>query len=309
MKDLSVKKRPTKMASSAARREREQCQHEQNYKTWLASDKFTSLEDLNEKLSKDLSSDFKVLLDKNSANGVQYLKVLLDKNSANGVQYLTIFTVASQQNVMPSMENVLKIIEDATFEMYKCGCKIAKSKLRYIIHDHKNRFTLVSQVLNVIGFLKNYQLDSHDEMKKVKVLLEEVDMENISEKDRQLLSFIKMQLDLSQKYPNNRRYSNDFLIKCAILYRSSPRMYHLLKEEMGFIVPDESTVQRVTRIAAYKGGIDAETRATFKAFAENLTEREKILHLGIDEVHTLNTLQLLGSDLGSDLAAWQWSRL
>ena len=155
MKNLSVKKRPTKMSSSAARREREQCQHEQNDKTWLASDKFTSLEDLNEKLSKDLPSDF---------------KVLLDKNSANGVQYLTIFTVASQQNVIPSMENVLKIIEDDTFEMYKCGCKIAKSKLRYIIHDHKNRFTLVSQVLNVIGFLKNYQLDSHDEMKTVKVL-------------------------------------------------------------------------------------------------------------------------------------------
>ena len=222
---------------------------------------------------------------------------MLDKNSANGVQYLTIFTVASQQNVMPSMENVLKIIEDGTFEMYKCGCKIANSKLRYIIHDHKNRFTLVSQVLNAIDFLKNYQVDSHDEMKKVKELLEEVDMENFSEKDRQLLSFIKMKLDLSQKSPNNRRYSNDFLIKCAILYRSSPRMYQLLKEEMGFIVPDESTVQRVTRIAAYKGGIDAETRATFKDFAENLTEREKILHLGIDEVHTLNTLQLLGGDL------------
>ena len=111
----------------------------------------------------------------------------------------------------------------------------ANSKPRYIIHDHMNLFTLVSQVLNAIGFLKNYQLDSQDEMKKVKEELEEVDkldVKNFSEKDRQLLSFIKMQLNVSQKSPNNRRYNNEFLIKCAILYRSSPSMYQLLKKEM-----------------------------------------------------------------------------
>ena len=68
-----------------------------------------------------------------------------------------------------------------------------------------------------------------------------------------------------------------------------------MKMEMGLIVPDESTVQRVTKVAAYKGGIDSETRATFQAFAEKkMSEREKVLHLGIDEVHTLNTLLLLG---------------
>ena len=41
-----------------------------------------------------------------------------------------------------------------------------------------------------------------------------------------------------------------------------------MKTEMYLIVPDESTVQRVTKVAAYKGGIESETRATFQAFAE-----------------------------------------
>ena len=66
-----------------------------------------------------------------------------------------------------------------------------------------------------------------------------------------------------------------------------------MRKEMGLIVPDESTVQRVRRVAAYK---DAETRAAFQAFAEKLPERE-VIHLGIDEVHTINTLQLFGGDL------------
>ena len=70
-----------------------------------------------------------------------------------------------------------------------------------------------------------------------------------------------------------------------------------MKTDVGLNVPDESTIQRVTRIAAYKGGFDSETRATFQAFTEKLPEREKVLHLGIDEVHTLSTLQLFGGDL------------
>ena len=69
-----------------------------------------------------------------------------------------------------------------------------------------------------------------------------------------------------------------------------------MKMEMGLIVPDEYTVQRVTRVAAYKGGIDSEIRAIFQAFLEKLLEREKVLHLDIDKVHTLNALQLFGGD-------------
>ena len=44
-------------------------------------------------------------------------------------------------------------------------------------------------------------------------------------------------------------------------------MYRLIKEKMGLIKQDASTVKRLTRVATYKGGIDAETRATVKAFA------------------------------------------
>ena len=35
-----------------------------------------------------------------------------------------------------------------------------------------------------------------------------------------------------------------------------------MKTEIFLFVPDESIVQRVTRVAAYKGGIDSELRAT-----------------------------------------------
>ena len=40
--------------------------------------------------------------------------------------------------------------------------------------------------------------------------------------------------------------------------------------EIDLIVPNESTVQRVTKVAVYKEGIYSETRSTFQAFAEKL---------------------------------------
>ena len=72
-----------------------------------------------------------------------------------------------------------------------------------------------------------------------------------------------------------------------------------MKMEMGLIVPDEYTVQRVTRVAAYKGGIDSETRVTFQAFVEKLQRARKVLHLDIDKVHTLNFFQLFQVEINA----------
>ena len=58
MKDVSVKKRTTNRSSSEARR----IKYEEQTEAWLASDRFTSLEDLKGKLSVDLLPSFRLSL-------------------------------------------------------------------------------------------------------------------------------------------------------------------------------------------------------------------------------------------------------
>ena len=282
MKNTGTKRRATTMSSSVARREDEWTKHEQETEVWLASDKFTSLDDLKEKLSLDMFPHFRLTLDRDE---------MADK------QYLTIFSYKPQQDLMPAMNSILRITDDGSFDMFKNGTRIPRSRLRNIIRDHQDCFTLVSQVMNALAFLKNLEVEAREQIRKVEEALDDMVLEDLSFEHQQLFSLIKMQVSLCQQQKNNRKYKSEFLIKCAILHRSSPKMYRQMRKEMGLIVPDESTVQRVGRVAAYKGAIDAETRAAFQAFAEKLPEREKVLHLGIDEVHTINTLQLFGGDL------------
>ena len=73
-----------------------------------------------------------------------------------------------------------------------------------------------------------------------------------------------------------------------------PQDVKLMKMEMDLIVPDESTLQRVTRVAAYKDGIDFETRATYiPGFCWEAPRARKGASPQHWQVHNLNTLQLL----------------
>ena len=137
MKDVSVKKRTTNRSSSEARR----IKYEEQTEAWLASDRFTSLEDLKGKLSVDLLPSFRLSLD---------MDEICEKN------YITLFTYKS------AMENNIRIAEDGSFTMYKHGTKIPSSRLRGIIHDHRDRFTMVSQLLNAVAFLNNFQTEDND---------------------------------------------------------------------------------------------------------------------------------------------------
>lgn len=225
-------------------------------------------------------------------------RISLDKDAIEqNRQFFTLFTYEAVLGVLPAMANVLRIGETGSFVMAKGGVKIANSKLRHILHSHRDVFTRVSQVINALAFLNNYSVEETDKVTMVVEAVEDIDVEALAAEQRNLLILVKAQLLLIQKNKRQRRYSSDFLIKCAVLYRAGLKVYRLLNEEMGLILPSEKTVQLVTKSTTYRGGIDPETRALFQAFAGSLSKREKVLHLGIDEVHTLHSLQLFGGDL------------
>ena len=205
MKDASVRNRTTTMSSSVARREGEWNHHGQETEAWPALDKFTNLPDLKEKMADDLLPGF---------------MLSLDMDVMGEMQYLTFFTYEPQQDLMPAMDNILRIRDDGTFVMYKHGARIPKGRLRAIIRDHKDHFTMVGQVTNAVAFLKNIRVEDSEQIEKVEEVLAYLDLENLTMEHQQLL------------LKNNNRYTNEFFIKFAILCRSSPKMYRPMRKEM-----------------------------------------------------------------------------
>ena len=114
-------------------------------------------------------------------------RLTLDKDEMDERQYLTIFTYMPHQDLMPAMDNILRITDDGTFVIYKHGARIPKSKLGGVIRDHKDRFTLVSQVTNAVAFLKNLQVEDSEHIKKVEEALEDPNLENLPVEQQQLL--------------------------------------------------------------------------------------------------------------------------
>ena len=167
-------------------------------------DKFTNLHDFKEKVVDDLLPVFRLSL---------YMDVM-------GEGQYFIFTHEPQQDLMPVMDNILRIRDDGTFVMYKHGARIPKGRLRAIIRDHKDHFTMVGQVTNAVAFLKNIRVEDSEQIEKVEEVLAYLDLENLTMEHQQLL------------LKNNNRYTNEFFIKFAILCRSSPKMYRPMRKEM-----------------------------------------------------------------------------
>ena len=137
-------------------------------------------------------------------------------------QYLMIFTYTSQNDLIPAMDNIIRISEDRYFIRNKHSNIIPKSKLQSIL-NHTDRFTRVSQVTNVLALLKNLQVSNTDQIETAEKVLQGLDFKTLPLEHQQLLCLMKMQFVLCQQPANNRRYTSDFLIKCAIFYCSSPK--------------------------------------------------------------------------------------
>ena len=96
------------------------------------------------------------------------------------------------------------------------------SKVRNIIH--KDVFNSVSQGTNVLDFLNKPSMEEQEQLEQLMEAVEEVNLEELNVDQHNVLALMKLQLHLSQKKNNPRRYPSDFLIKCAMLYRAGPEI-------------------------------------------------------------------------------------
>ena len=141
-------------------------------------DTFKSLKDLKKKVASDLLPGFRLTLDKDEMDERQYITI--------------------QYDLIPAMDNIVRISKDCTFIMYKHSNIIPKSKLQSI-HIHIDRFTRVSHVTNALALLKYLQVSNSNQIKKAEKVLQGLDLETLPLEYQQLLSLMKMQFDPCQQ--------------------------------------------------------------------------------------------------------------
>lgn len=182
--------------------------------------------------------------------------------------------------------------------MYLEGALVVQEKVRHIIHDHHGKIQRVSQADNILAWLKNAKPIQESLIKKLRDIMREAELGELTQDQQAFFELFREQLRNCDKEKRQRRYSTEFVIKCTCFYRSSPKLYRALLKDLGLFLLTEGTVKRITKGGlTYKGGIDPEIVTSFKAMAASLEEKDRVLHLGIDEVHTLHCLQLFGGDL------------
>ena len=108
--------------------------------------------------------------------------------------------------------------------------------------------TLLSQVTNLMAFLKNFKTSDCSSsilLAKIAQLIEEFfDMNDSSETYHRFCDFILEQLNLMTKSKHQRRYSVDLLLVSFIINATSSKAYERILEEHILILPSVKTSKK-----------------------------------------------------------------
>lgn len=115
-----------------------------------------------------------------------------------------------------------------------------------------------------------------------------LNVQELDDEVRLVTIFCTEQLNLVQKHPNARRYSSFLMGQCAMWDRMSPKLYNASL----MVLPHPNTCREKLSALNVTEGFSPVTRKYFEMRIKKLSEREKLVHLSMDEVHTSETLEL-----------------
>ena len=84
------------------------------------------------------------------------------------------------------------------------------------------------------------------------------------------------------------------MLQCCVWFRVSPKLFRQIYNSNSFIVPSPRSCKRLLATLKFKSVIDNYTQSYFKLKAARLDDKDKVVHMAIDEVHTTQDLELAG---------------
>ena len=279
------KPRKTERAAPSLRQDKLKADADQMQKDMLKKLKVNSLSDLTAKLSEySIPSVF-----------TQSCHVL--KTEADSYEVLCFQQNSFRENG-PFVERSLVIEESLKFKAYFDGTLVNNKHFNDVCFTIRNKkdpaITQVDEVCNILALLLTIKLKPAE---KLKSMLQNVNTDDMTEKERNLLSLIKEQLRLvNQEHPCSRKYSREFMMNCVIWARMSPKLYKELSNTSGLILPSCRQIRRFTSFSKFRGGVDSISFKYFEMRSSKLQAKDRIVHMAIDEVYTTQSLEMSGGN-------------
>ena len=150
----------------------------------------------------------------------------------------------------------------------------------------------LSELQNVLACLKCTEFTPQDSLTHCTDLLKQLDVQELDDKVRLVTKFCTEQLNLVQTHANARRYSSFLMGQCAMWDRMSPKLYEHLYNSSLMVLPHPNTCREKLNALNVTEGFSPVTKKKIEMRIKKLTEREKLVHLSMDEVHTSETFEM-----------------
>ena len=280
-----MRERTTTRATASERREATDQQLQQQAADMLEAEKITSLDDLHRKLGREkLPSGFTIV------------KMWLP----NKVDVVLTIRLEELDEVLglPIIRKNLTIYGDMRFRMHVASTEMP---LRYAagLTAEPGIFHSAAEVLNVMARLKSMPPDNMDLKSAAAELLDRaVDADGADELN--VCQFAAEQLRLASVPPNRRRYSQALMSLAVVWDRTSPKLYEDLCHSGVVVLPHKTTLRRLTSALSVREGLEIGTVTYLKMRVAGLNQRERLVNLAMDEVHTARAVELAGGRLHGD---------
>lgn len=158
-------------------------------------------------------------------------------------------------------------------------------------------FQSTAEVLNVLARLKSLGPSAVD-YRGAAIELIERSVETDAEEN--VCQFAAEQLRLTSVPPKRRRYSQTLMSLAVVWDRTSPKLYEELCRSGVLVLPNKSTLRRLTSALSVREGLEIGTVQYLKMRVAKLSMRERMVNLAMDEVHTASAVELAGGRVYGD---------
>ena len=174
-----------------------------------------------------------------------------------------------QQNVFdmgrPRNQCCLVVHESLRFECFIVSIHLPYKRFKYLCtaSRYKEEATIrkVDEVVNILATLLTIEIT---DLEILDFNIKNIDIEHLPQSEQDLLYLMKEQFQLVKQAPQARRYTPEFLMKCVVWSRMSPKLYKDISKTSGLIFPSWERIKRFTSFTKFRGTSDPVSRKYFE---------------------------------------------
>jgi hypothetical protein len=179
------------------------------------------------------------------------------------------------------------------------GVPVPIKDVRHLLLDEKiSSLTSISNLLALLKAMANK--DGGEEMTKLflEALAATMDKVTFNDEDQsRKLKFLQEQLRLLACPSKSRRYSPDLLAAAMMWKTTSPSLYRQLIRESVLTLPSLAHLQRLSQVFTTETGLTGSSLSYLSLRMKKLTEREKMVVLMADEIHSAQKVEYAGGKM------------